>query len=533
MKKRIIIPTLLSAALFTACVKDNESDSVKNYRDAQTEKVKAESATEKAKADLAKADAALREQQAEYQKQLAAVQKAAAEASAMTNEKTKASLEAEIANAKVLVEQQKLQAELTLATTKANLATVQQTTKSALITKYTSELSTLNTYKNSLANAEIALITLKNNVNTANAAAEDIANKESQVKALKAGLKVLTDKSQSLDQTRVDYQTKTQELVTLTKEETLALDEYNTANGKQNANTLVESIDNTEFGKFLGNTRSPLFYLTSLNYYVYIGDYIENIRHHDYTLGQSVITNDNNKNKVSLEVKEGEYAYSYDTYKTLTTKSLNSLTREIARIKTELLPGLEQTLKTATEELNTKKTATTKAYNAWLTAPAAEKQAKYDAYNTAVTEEQTAQTDYNDAKNSLDEQKEGLAKIEKCLAYLNDLSPVNNLITAYNAHKESLKTLYFAKEKAAAAKDAKQAEVNALNAKLTATDVTAQIQNLKDNIASLENQISRLKENVTNRTTLQTLKEKEIEELKANITKQEAVVAALKAEVEK
>ncbi|CEN53830.1 hypothetical protein [Capnocytophaga canis] len=63
MKKRIIIPAILSAVLatgLTSCVKDNESDSVKNLREAKAEELRGSAEHKKAEAEREKAVAAKR-----------------------------------------------------------------------------------------------------------------------------------------------------------------------------------------------------------------------------------------------------------------------------------------------------------------------------------------------------------------------------------------------------------------------------------------------------------------------------------------
>ncbi|WP_172919644.1 hypothetical protein [Capnocytophaga canis] len=69
MKKRIIIPAILSAVLatgLTSCVKDNESDSVKNLRDAKAEELRGNAEAQKAAAAVRLAEAKYKEAQVAY-----------------------------------------------------------------------------------------------------------------------------------------------------------------------------------------------------------------------------------------------------------------------------------------------------------------------------------------------------------------------------------------------------------------------------------------------------------------------------------
>ncbi|MFK8283998.1 hypothetical protein [Capnocytophaga canis] len=77
MKKRIIIPAILSAVLatgLTSCVKDNESDSVKNLREAKAEELRGSAEYHKAMAEHEKAKATHKLAEAKKEEWLAKVQ---------------------------------------------------------------------------------------------------------------------------------------------------------------------------------------------------------------------------------------------------------------------------------------------------------------------------------------------------------------------------------------------------------------------------------------------------------------------------
>lgn len=122
MKKRIIIPTVLSAMLtLSSCVKDNESDSVKDLRGAHAEELRASAAEKLAQVDLRKAEAArelavAKVREAEAAKTQAEASKAAAEAKSAEyqSELVKLNLAQQEAKQESVIEQMKEDAKAAL-----------------------------------------------------------------------------------------------------------------------------------------------------------------------------------------------------------------------------------------------------------------------------------------------------------------------------------------------------------------------------------------------------------------------------------
>lgn len=136
MKKRIIIPAILSAVLatgLTSCVKDNESDSVKNLRDAKAEELRGSAESKKADAALTTAKVATQamitkfhEAQAAKEAALAKKEEYEAAEKQLTLAKNQAKSEHEIAQAVAQVEKTRLEAERLLAVEKAKLDGVKE-----------------------------------------------------------------------------------------------------------------------------------------------------------------------------------------------------------------------------------------------------------------------------------------------------------------------------------------------------------------------------------------------------------------------
>lgn len=124
MKKRIIIPAILSAVLatgLTSCVKDNESDSVKNLRDAKAEELRGNAEAQKAAAAVKLAEAKYKEAQVAYavaeakeKEHVAEVGRILAETAGLELAKQKAThqleIDAEVASATAALEDAKLKA---------------------------------------------------------------------------------------------------------------------------------------------------------------------------------------------------------------------------------------------------------------------------------------------------------------------------------------------------------------------------------------------------------------------------------------
>lgn len=142
MKKRIIIPAILSAVLatgLTSCVKDNESDSVKNLRDAKAEELRGSAEKYKAEAALKTAEVATQAMitkfhEAQAAEKAAQAKKAEYEAAKeqLALAKDQAKSEHEIAQAKAKAEELKIQAEKALAVEKAKFDQVKQEEANAL-----------------------------------------------------------------------------------------------------------------------------------------------------------------------------------------------------------------------------------------------------------------------------------------------------------------------------------------------------------------------------------------------------------------
>ncbi|MFJ1491024.1 hypothetical protein [Capnocytophaga canis] len=129
MKKRIIIPAILSAVLatgLTSCVKDNESDSVKNLRDAKAEELRGSAEKHKADAALVTAQVATQAMITKYREAEAAEKAALAKKEEYLAAKEQLELaekqaksEHEIAKAKADAEKLRLESERALAKAKA------------------------------------------------------------------------------------------------------------------------------------------------------------------------------------------------------------------------------------------------------------------------------------------------------------------------------------------------------------------------------------------------------------------------------
>ncbi|CEN45069.1 exported hypothetical protein [Capnocytophaga canis] len=129
MKKRIIIPAILSAVLatgLTSCVKDNESDSVKNLRDAKAEELRGSAEKHKADAALVTAQVATQAMITKFHEAQAAKEAALAKKEEYLTAKEQLNLakdqaksEHEIAQAKAQAEEARITAERALAKAKA------------------------------------------------------------------------------------------------------------------------------------------------------------------------------------------------------------------------------------------------------------------------------------------------------------------------------------------------------------------------------------------------------------------------------
>lgn len=165
-----------AATTMTSCVKDSESPSVENIRNAKAEQLKALASMQKAagEADLirANAEAALKAAQAKYQEAIAAVQNATAERQQIENQRAKATLELEIKAALREAEAELLKQEQAYAQAKAAYEKwlAQQPVNpylDGLWLQFTDLADSVNTVNIDLVDAKSTLLSLESGLVTA------------------------------------------------------------------------------------------------------------------------------------------------------------------------------------------------------------------------------------------------------------------------------------------------------------------------------------------------------------------------------
>lgn len=564
MKKKIIIPTLLSAALFTGCVKDTESDSVKNYRDAQTENVKAEAALSKAKAETEKQEMAIKAQEAEHKKQLVEFQKqqnaietqkletqkeldkvnleiakAKSEAEKVALEKEKAlleqqqaqvkletaDLELKIEKAKLDAEKQKLQAELALAQERAKINTSDVSEKAILLDKYTTALRSLNTLKGNLADANFDIVSLRNGVDAQKVANQGIATKENRIKVLNTEKEVLKSATTNVQDKKIEKAKKEAEQKEKNIAYQVAMDNFNTEQRKYNYDKFQREFNNAQN-----------------DYSLYLSRFFHTVVVYDnYRTWGSFLTNHSNSAYIStyalrqetVHVIQDGFPYNYSKYFLLEAKNLTEVEREIAYLKN--ISNTHKTeLEAKTTALTNAKKATAEAKKAWEAATGADKEVKFQEYGLKSQEERTAQTEYDTAKGNYETALKDVENFEKVLALLNNLEPFNKVIEKYNKHLAGLSSFYFAQEKARKAYNDVSDEIaiiqGAINA-LEAGNVPGRISEIDTEVQGLQSEINNLKSNLTNKEELVASKEREIANLNAEIEATEKLVEALKAKL--
>lgn len=531
MKKRIIIPTLLSAALFTACVKDTESDSVKNYRDAQTEKVKAESATEKAKADLAKAEVAVKEQDAALQKQLAELKRLEAEAQANTNAEAKAKFELELEKAKLEAQKEKLRLEREIAEEKAKIDTSDVSEKEALLEKYTTALNSLNTLKGNLATLNYQMIGAKNRLDLAKIASEVIAVEENKIKVLQAEKEALKSAITNVQDKKIEKAKKEAEQKEKNIAYQVAIDNYN-----KEASKYDHQKFNEEFRAIEGADLNLGTYFVTQGTFVHIANFIDGHLSYYNIFNQMnilVYPTFSYIEKVTQKKEQDGLIYFYDVYSLLKAENLVKLEDEIVYLK-DRNKAYKTQLDAKTTALTTAKKATADARKAWQDATGADKDVKFSDYQIKLSNEEVAQQEYNTANANYENGLKNVEHLEKALALLNNLEPFNKVIDKYNKHRAGLSTLYFTLKKAEKAYEDVDSEIQAIESTIAALEtgkVADRILQIDQQVQELRNSINTLKGDVTAKEALITQLERHITALEEKIKATEKLVEALKAKL--
>lgn len=565
MKKRIIIPTLLSAALFTACVKDTESDSVKNYRDAQTENVKAEAALSKAKAETEKQEMAIKAQEAEHKKQLVEFQKqqnaieaqkletqkeldkvnleiakAKSEAEKVALEKEKvlleqqqaqvkletADLELKIEKAKLDAEQQKLQSELALAQEKINAKNQEARDKSIAEVNYASAVERLRNLNGWLSAAELDLVSLKNDADAQKIANGQITSLKNQIAVLEAKKTALTTANRDVQTLKVNIAKKEAEVVEKNIAYQEAMDNYSKERGKYPGNEFRQ-----EFSAVEGSTLVLGDHFYSIPPYGenrYLGFFIKQIGYSYAATMREIIFHSTSK-----ELTQDGFVYSYNALTLLESKNLTEIEREIVYRKQEVA-NYKAVLNNRTTDLANATKATATAKKAWETATGADKDVKFQEYGLKFEEQKQAQANFDEAKRVYESVTSTVERFEKVLALLNNLAPFNAVVTKYNTYLEGLSKPYFAMKKAEQAYNTASTELQALNATLTALttgNIEQAINGLNTEIAGLNEEIVRLEKVLGDKQALVKAREEAIASLKVRVEAQKKVVEAYRAQL--
>lgn len=219
MKKFTLVVSaigLLSlAAVSTSCVKDNESQSVTDIRNAKAEQLKAMAGLNKAQAEAAlitaNADKVIKEAQAELYKAQAAVQQALADNNQVLADDARLDYELKKATAQIKIDAAIANAEVSKITALEALRTAQEQAKAnaldnpyltQLITNYGTVTGYLVNAQSQLTGAKTALISLEYGLKSWEVTRDrDIAAAESE----KAALVMQKDALVALSKTATDY----------------------------------------------------------------------------------------------------------------------------------------------------------------------------------------------------------------------------------------------------------------------------------------------------------------------------------------
>lgn len=487
---------LLGTFMLGACVDNDESASVEAVRTAKAEQLKSVAAMNNAEAEakklLAEAEAALTNAEAEAKK--------------IENDREKAQLAIDMAGQEQKLEEALLDAQAALAQAKTDLANALKTADEAtrtriegLATNYYNAVTALNTLKRLLFSTKSSVITLENDVTTAEAAlAKDIAAQELIISKNTAMVETYKKSATPIELAKA-LEASNAELASLSAKQTTARLDKSYADAAQ-ANAL------TAYNTSNYKTKAT----TTYGAYIDFGTPVSQDNKFTYTDG-----------------REGKQTYQKYPYATVNTVSFEiEVTKKEAASK-----ALEAPLKTAQDAYVLSKKATDDAAKAWREAAEADKAAKEAAYNSAKSTSDNDLATVEAAQAALDAANKVAKQWREDYTYLTSTGVVaqNKLVDALNAANKAACDALIAQTIVNDDYSKESAKNTALNNMSTATDVSQLIADCEKAIADATIKIDKLKATRADKDALVAEKKEEIAALESQIQAGEANVKSAKS----